>query len=78
VALAVVVGVGLRFLQLPEFMMPILVGVGVGAAVGILAQRMMVQDEKKPQPQPAPPTGPGRLSRVTRRPAAPARGVSEN
>lgn len=87
VAVAIVLGVGLRFLQLPDYMFPILIGVGVGAAVAMLARFMMLQEENKAAaqtqtpaaPQPAAPKGPGsRLSGLKRRMKVPPRNISEN
>jgi hypothetical protein len=84
VVLAVVVGVGLRFLHLPDFVVPILVGVGVGAVVVIGARYLLAQQpEREPEELSAPaPVSSGksspRRSGVKRRLATPAREASGN
>lgn len=86
VAVAIVVGVGLRFLKLPDFVVPILMGVGVGAAVVILARYLFSQEEKQAEAAaPAPPPPPrkqanaaGRLSGTKRRLKTPARDARGN
>jgi chromosome partitioning protein len=52
VGLATVTGVGLRFVQLPEFMLPVAVGVAVAAAV-ILVLRLASPPGPAPAAQPA-------------------------
>jgi chromosome partitioning protein len=53
VGLAVVMGVGLRFVHLPEFMLPVAVGVAVAAAV-VLALRLIAPPPPEPEPASAP------------------------
>ena len=72
VGLASVVGVGLRFVQLPDFMLPVAVGVAVAAAV-ILVMRLASPSSPAapaPAPQPAKPA-PQSSKRVTTLPAPP-------
>jgi chromosome partitioning protein len=64
VGLAVVVGVGLRFLRLPEYLIPVLVGIGVTVAVVLLLRSVQANE---------PPSAP----RPTRKPP-PRRGESRN
>jgi hypothetical protein len=84
VMLAIALGIGLRFLSLPDYVVPILVGVGVGAVVVIVARYFLTQPaepvESKAPPTPARPgsSGARRLSGLKRRLAAPAREVSDN
>jgi hypothetical protein len=85
VAVAVVVGVGLRFLKLPDYVVPMLIGVGVAAVVVLVARYFLAQDEKPAQSpaqapeQPRKPAGSaGRLNRVARRHEKPAREVRGN
>jgi hypothetical protein len=54
VGLATVAGVGLRFVQLPDFMLPVAVGVAVAAFV-ILVMRFMTPSSPAPAPAPPPP-----------------------
>lgn len=57
VGLATVMGVGLRFVQVPDFMLPIAVGIAVAAAV-VLVLRLAspaAQPETAPAPAPTPP-----------------------
>jgi hypothetical protein len=83
VALAVVLGVGLRFLHIPDLAVPLLVGVGVGAVVVIAAHYFLVQprdDQPTPTRKSARPasTASRRLSGLKRRLVAPTRDVSDN
>lgn len=55
-ALAIVVGVGLRFLSLPDWAVPFLVGIAVAAIVGLLLRNYLPQGEEVPVPAPAPAT----------------------
>jgi chromosome partitioning protein len=58
VGLAVAAGVGLRFVKLPDFMLPVIVGVAVTAAV-VLALRLFVGGSDQPdQTSPARPVAP--------------------
>ena len=50
VGLAVVVGVGLRFVQLPDFMLPIGVGLAVAAAVVLALRVLAAPPEAAPKP----------------------------
>jgi hypothetical protein len=67
-------GIGLRFLELPDSMIPIVVGVAVAAAVILGMMYLMPRQEGEPEPAPAPPPEPrpatrpaNRLSGYTRR-----------
>lgn len=53
VGLAAVMGVGLRFVHVPDFMLPVAVGIAVAAAV-VLALRLLTP-ASQPEPAPAPP-----------------------
>jgi hypothetical protein len=63
VGLAMVVGVSLRFLEIPDYAIPVLVGLGVGAAVVLVLRQLQTtaageQQTARPapaseQPQPA-------------------------
>jgi hypothetical protein len=61
--LAIVVGVGLRFLEVPEFLLPVLVGVGVAATVVFLLRPSLFVQETKPAPTQDSNARNGRLSR---------------
>ena len=52
VGLAVAVGIGLRFVQLPDYMLPIAVGIAVAAAV-ILAMRLILITPDAPKAAPS-------------------------
>jgi chromosome partitioning protein len=52
VGLATVIGIGLRFVQVPDFMLPVAVGIAVAAAV-VLVLKLVA-----PAPQPPPPPAP--------------------
>jgi hypothetical protein len=57
VGLAVVAGVALRFLRMPDWVLPLLVGVGVAAVSVVLLRHFLTRgnDEDKPAPAPASP-----------------------
>jgi hypothetical protein len=57
VGLACVVGVGLRFVPLPDFMLPVIVGVAVADAV-VLVLRLVSPTSETDEPPAAPPTPP--------------------
>jgi hypothetical protein len=83
VALAIILGVALRFLSLPDYLVPILVGVGVGAVVIIATRYFLTQQPEQQSARPAPSARPRssaarRLSGLKRRLATPARDMSEN
>jgi chromosome partitioning protein len=70
VGLATVMGVGLRFVQLPEFILPIAVGIAVAAAVILALKLLSPQPQAAPAPPPAPaPTPPSKRSTEQARPA---------
>jgi hypothetical protein len=82
VAVAIIVGVGLRFLKLPDYVVPVLIGVGVGSLVGIVAKYLMASGEAKPADAAAPPPPPpepttARSNESKRRARRPARGRSD-
>ena len=52
VGLAVAVGVGLRFVELPAFMMPIAVGLAVTAAVVLAMRVVLTAPEEAPKASP--------------------------
>lgn len=57
VGLATAAGVGLRFVKLPEFMLPIVVGIAVAGAMVLVLRLLLNPGEPatpKPQPQPQP------------------------
>lgn len=52
VCLAMAVGVGLRFIQLPDFMLPVAVGLSVAAAVILVMRLVLTTPETAPKPLP--------------------------
>jgi chromosome partitioning protein len=52
VGLAMIVGVGLRFMRLPDFMVPVLVGVGVGSVVILVLRHFLMQPGPSDPPAP--------------------------
>jgi hypothetical protein len=68
VGLATVMGVGLRFVQVPDFMLPIAVGIAVAAAV-VLVLRLA---SPAAQPETAPPHAPCSKPSRPRRGGCPA------
>jgi hypothetical protein len=83
VALAIVLRVALRFLRVPDYLVPVLVGVGVGAMV-IVATRYVLSQQAEDRSAAGPgrgrskKSGSRRLSGLKRRLAVPARKPSEN
>jgi hypothetical protein len=63
---AILVGVGLRFLKLPNVAVPVLVGLGVAALVIFLLRNQFNPQEPKPVPRQAP--------KPANRPGQPAHG----
>ena len=85
--MATAIGIGLRFLDLPDYMIPIIVGFSVAAVVVLgMIFLMPQQQEEEPEhvPAPAPPPRPAskpsnRLSGYTRRASVKSgRGVNGN
>ena len=86
VGVAMAIGIGLRFLDLPDYMIPIIVGFAVAAVVVLGMIFLMPQEEEEPEhvPAPAPPPRPAskpsnRLSGYSRRVSAKSgRGANGN
>ncbi|MFO0879837.1 MAG: ParA family protein [Gemmataceae bacterium] len=56
--LSIFIGVGLRFVELPDWMIPMLVGVAVGAIVILVMLYVVPQETAAAAPLPAPPVAP--------------------
>lgn len=70
--LAIAIGVGLRFLKLPDWSVPLVVGLAVAAVVALVARQFLLVNEEPPAKAPPstngkPPTT-GRKSEARRRP----------
>ena len=84
IGVAMVIGIGLRFIELPDFMIPFVVGIAVAAVVILGMVYLMPREEEElersparvPEPRPAPTRSTSRLSGYTRRTASKAgRGI---
>jgi chromosome partitioning protein len=72
VGLATVIGVGLRFVHLPDFMLPIAVGIAVAAAVILALKMVSPAPQQLPAPAPAQPALPPSSKRDVALPQPPA------
>ena len=85
VGVAMAFGIGLRFLNLPDYMIPIIVGIAVAAVVvlGMIFLMPQQEEESEHAPAPAPPPRPAakpsnRLSGYTRRAASKSGRINDN
>ena len=86
VGVAMTIGIGLRFLDLPDYMIPVVVGLAVAAVVVLGMVYLIPQQDEEPEQVSAPAPSPrpasksaNRLSGYTRRAAAKSgRGVNDN
>ena len=86
IGVAMVIGIGLRFVELPDFMIPFVVGIAVAAVVILGMVYLMPREEEEleraparvPEPRPAPTRPASRLSGYTRRTASKAGRGNDN
>ena len=70
VGLAAAAGIGLRFVRLPSFALPVIVGLAVTAAVTLVLHLLLGQQSKQPAPAAAPATPPADNLPVEKKAAA--------
>ncbi len=86
VGVAMAIGIGLRFVELPDFMIPFVVGIAVAAVVILGMVYLMPREEEEleraparvPEPRPVPTRSTSRLSGYTRRTASKAGRGNDN